>query len=267
MERSRQGADGSSPSGRQSPGAPWGTNARTASSVERTPVARLRPVARTPALRSPLGCSPALRSPLGCSALLPTPLRRAPRGGPMHSGLPDSASPHSSTPALLPTAPPFQKSAANRSPALRTPAMRALRPAADPPTALRPSVLRSSVQSSHGSKTTDRNVRSSATKGSPRNRTRDLPILNPQLRPLGQRENFLPSIFYPCLSLLGAVGRPPWCARAHMRSRLTFREVSRCSRELPVGAVCRTGPWLRAGVRARTGVSAFCAAVRPIGST
>ena len=138
VERSRQGADGSSPSGRQSPGAPWGTNARTASSVERTPVARLRPVARTPALRSPLGCS----------ALLPTPLRRAPRGGPMHSGLPDSASPHSSTPALLPTAPPFQKSAANRSPALRTPAMRALRPAADPPTALRPSALRSSARKS-----------------------------------------------------------------------------------------------------------------------
>ena len=61
-----------------------------------------------------------------------SPLRSAaPRGsGPAHSGLPDSASAYSTTPALLPTAPPPEIRSANRNPALPTPATRAFRPAA-----------------------------------------------------------------------------------------------------------------------------------------
>ena len=126
-------------------GPPCVLDARSASSAERTPVGGLRPVVR----------SPAQRSPVGCSAVLPTPLRRAPRSGPAHSSLPDSAPAHSGTSALLPTAPPSSEIRgpspplpANRTPALRTPAARALRPAADPPTALRSSALRPSARKS-----------------------------------------------------------------------------------------------------------------------
>ena len=79
-----------------------------------------------------------------------SPLRSAaPRGsGPAHSGLPDSASAYSTTPALLPTAPPPEIRSANRNPALQTPATRAFRAAADPPAVLRPSALRSSARKS-----------------------------------------------------------------------------------------------------------------------
>ena len=150
MERSRQGADGSSLCGRQPPGALWRTNARTGSSAERTPVGRLRPVAR----------SVAQRSPLGCSAVLPTPLRRAPRERPGALRPPGLRLGALSTPALLPTAPPARnprpiprqphsgppdsgharspsrRSPSDRSPAECLPVLRAkVRAAAKPPAA------------------------------------------------------------------------------------------------------------------------------------
>ena len=250
----------------------WSVRARARTAVHRAVGSPLGPPGvLTPARRR---ASSVLRSPV---CVRSRGLRRcALRSGVLRSSPLRSAAPRGAV----------RCTPASRTPPRRTPARplscRPLPPSRNPrPTALRPSGLQPCAlsvppqtprplsgrvpcgpprESPYGSNAAGRSVRSSATKGSPRNRTRDLQPLNPQLSPLGQRGSFLPSIVHPCLSLLGAVGRSRWCARTHSRPRLASRETSRCPR---VRGVARSAARARGCVRACARVRVSVPFVRP----